>query len=133
MIRQFFDTNVLLYAFKDDQRSGMARELVASGGVIALQSLNEFVNVARRKLEFDWPAVHHAIASLLGVCRLHEVTRLQTQQRALSLAERYQINVHDAMLLSIALEAGCDAFISEDLQDGLIVEDRITVRNPFKD
>ena len=41
--RRFFDTNVLVYAFAaDDPRSARAEALIADGGVIGIQVLNEF-------------------------------------------------------------------------------------------
>jgi predicted nucleic acid-binding protein len=43
----FFDTNVIVYAFaKDDHRTEIAETLLAGGGVIGVQILNEFVAVA---------------------------------------------------------------------------------------
>ena len=47
--RPFLDTNVLVYAFAaNDPRSDRAEALLAAGGVIGVQVLNEFVNVSRR-------------------------------------------------------------------------------------
>jgi len=52
----FFDTNVLVYAVtEDDARSSQAEALLAAGGVISMQILNEFASVARRKLSMSWP------------------------------------------------------------------------------
>ena len=51
---RFFDTNILIYAFAaGDPRNARAEALVAGGGVIGVQVLNEFTNVTRRKLR--WP------------------------------------------------------------------------------
>jgi predicted nucleic acid-binding protein len=51
----FFDTNVLLYAIaQDDPRNAQAEALLASGGMISVQILNEFAAVARRKLSMPW-------------------------------------------------------------------------------
>jgi predicted nucleic acid-binding protein len=47
----FLDTNVLVYAaLQPDSRSETARALLARRGTISVQVLNEFVNVAHRKL-----------------------------------------------------------------------------------
>ncbi|HEY1239306.1 MAG TPA: PIN domain-containing protein [Bryobacteraceae bacterium] len=62
--KPFFDTNVVLYAFRqDDARSQVAETLLAGGGTISVQVLNEFVAVARRKLNRSWKEVHRAIRS----------------------------------------------------------------------
>lgn len=49
--KPFLDTNVLIYAFaRDDPRQQIARKLLAEGGAIGVQTVNEFVAVARGKL-----------------------------------------------------------------------------------
>ena len=48
-MRPFFDTNVVVYAFLDVAKRERALDLIASGGVISAQVLNEFTNVARRQ------------------------------------------------------------------------------------
>ena len=64
--RAFFDTNVLIYALaKGDPRSKRPEELLAAGGVLSVQILNEFVSVARRKILMSWSEVMEA----LGVIR----------------------------------------------------------------
>ena len=56
--RPFLDTNVVLYAFRQgDPRSQRAEFLLAAGGTLSVQVLNEFVNVARRKLNKSWEEV----------------------------------------------------------------------------
>ena len=51
----FFDTNVLVYAIvENDPRKMRARELLAVGGTISVQVLNEFVSVVRRKVKMPW-------------------------------------------------------------------------------
>ena len=47
----FFDTNVVLYLLSaDTAKADRAEELLALGGTISVQVLNEFVAVASRKL-----------------------------------------------------------------------------------
>jgi predicted nucleic acid-binding protein len=47
---EFLDSNVLVYAFTTDPRAARAQGLLARGCTISVQGLNEFTNVARRKL-----------------------------------------------------------------------------------
>jgi predicted nucleic acid-binding protein len=69
MTRALVDTNVVVYAFSTDARSAAALALLAQGCDISLQSLNEFANVARRKLRMSWPDVREALAAIRTVCR----------------------------------------------------------------
>jgi len=41
--------------------STVAKDLIANGGVVSVQMLNEFVNVARRKLRRDWRQIEGAL------------------------------------------------------------------------
>jgi predicted nucleic acid-binding protein len=70
---RFLDTNILIYAFAaGDRCSGRAEALMAEGGVIGVQVLNEFTSVVRRKLRWDWTQVDAALAvisELLGPAR----------------------------------------------------------------
>ena len=60
--KPFFDTNLIIYAFReDDPRCEVARVLLATGGVISVQVLNELVAVLRRKLNFSWDDVLAAV------------------------------------------------------------------------
>ena len=62
--KPFLDTNVLVYAFAaDDRRSPKADELIAWGGTGSVQVLNEFTNVAVRKLRRSWEDVEKALAA----------------------------------------------------------------------
>jgi predicted nucleic acid-binding protein len=50
----FFDTNVLVYSVTADPRKSAADRVLARGGFVSAQVLNEFANVARNKLRQDW-------------------------------------------------------------------------------
>ncbi len=47
------------------------------------------------------------------------------------MAQRHNFSTHDAMILAAALEAGCATLWSEDMQHGMGVDGRLTIRNPF--
>ena len=67
--KPFFDTNVILYAFnQDDTRGKVAETLLAAGGALSVQVLNEFVAVARRKLHKSWEEVRRALDVLRVFC-----------------------------------------------------------------
>ncbi|MCK8788053.1 PIN domain-containing protein [Roseomonas sp. NAR14] len=132
MRRVFLDTNVLLCAaLQPDPRSDAARALLARGGVISVQVLNEFTAVARRKLRRPWPEVGRALAAIRTLCPAPQPLTLAVHDAALGLAETLGYTIDDALILASALEAGCDTLLSQDLQDGQMIEGRLTIRNPF--
>jgi predicted nucleic acid-binding protein len=106
-------------------------DLLAEGGTISVQVLNEFTNVARKKWRRDWAE----IAAALQIIRLHfnpivPVT-LETHQSALELASRDGLSFYDALIVAAAIEAGCDVLFSEDLQHGRMFG-KLVVNNPFR-
>jgi predicted nucleic acid-binding protein len=61
--KPFFDTNVLLYLLSTDAKADQAESLLAGGGVVSVQVLNEFVSVALRKLKMKWPELREILAT----------------------------------------------------------------------
>lgn len=130
--KRFLDTNILIYAFAaDDPRSTRAESLIADGGVIGVQVLNEFTNVARRKLRWHWDQIEASLAvidELFG-----PVASLTTaiHARSVVLARERELSVYDALIVAAALDAGCQLLLSEDLQHGQKFG-TLTVENPFR-
>jgi predicted nucleic acid-binding protein len=130
--RDFFDTNVLIYAVgKNDPRASRAEALLAGGGIVSIQSLNEFVSVARRKLGMPWKEVKEMLDIICVLCPDPVPISLDTHRGAVAIAEKYGYSIYDALIASAALEAGCKTLYSEDLQDGQIINRQLTIRNPF--
>jgi predicted nucleic acid-binding protein len=130
--RAFFDSNVLIYAMvSGDSRRERAQRLVAQGGVISVQVLNEFVAVARRKMRMPWEDVIEALHSVRILFPSPVSITLDTHEAALKIAQRYGFGIHDAQIVSSAIEANCSTLYSEDLQDGQVIERQLTIRNPF--
>jgi predicted nucleic acid-binding protein len=131
--KPFFDTNVLIYAVgRDDPRQATARQLISSGGVISVQVLNEFVSVAHRKLHMSWQVVNEVLHAIQILCPDPVAITITTHQLALRIAQSYGYDIYDSLIAASALEANCDTLFSEDLQDGQGIEERLTVRNPFR-
>jgi predicted nucleic acid-binding protein len=131
--REFLDTSVLIYAVaKNDPRASKAEALLASGGIISIQSLNEFVSVARRKLGMSWKEVKEFLDLICILCSDPVPISLDMHKAALDIAEKYGYGIYDALIVSAALETGCRVLYSEDLQDGQIINRQLTIRNPFQ-
>jgi predicted nucleic acid-binding protein len=132
-VRDFLDTNVLIYAVaKNDPRAAHAEALLASGGIVSIQSLNEFVSVARRKLGMPWKEVKEFLDLICILCPDPVPISLDTHKAAVTIAEKYGYSIYDALVASAALESGCKTLYSEDLQDGQIINRQLAIRNPFR-
>lgn len=131
-VKAFFDTNVLIYAVaQNDPRNAQAEELLASRGVLSVQILNEFVSVARRKILMSWGDVREALDAFRVLCPSPLAITIEAHEASLKIAETYGYNIYDALVIATALQAGCTTLYSEDLQDGQIIDQRLTIRNPF--
>ena len=123
---------MLIYAVgKNDPRASRAEVLLAGGGIVSIQSLNEFVSVARRKLGMPWKEVKEMLDIICVLCPDPVPISLDTHRGAVAIAEKYGYSIYDALIASAALEAGCKTLYSEDLQDGQIINRQLTIRNPF--
>jgi predicted nucleic acid-binding protein len=130
--RAFFDTNVLIYAFaKDDPRTEVAEALLARGGVLGVQTLNEFVAVAVRKLAMPWQDVLQALAEMRILCPSPRPITVETHDTAIRIAGQYRYHIYDSLVIAAALEASCSILYTEDMQDGQVIEG-LTIHNPFR-
>jgi predicted nucleic acid-binding protein len=130
--KPFLDTNVLVYAFAaDDRRSPKADELIASGGAISVQVLNEFANVSVRKLRRSWEDVETALGALRQLLDPPIPLTLAVHEKAIALARGHRFSFYDALIVAAAIQAGCRLLLTEDMADGATI-DGLTIRNPFK-
>ena len=129
--QRFIDTNVLLYLLSSDEaKADRAEETLAGGGVLSVQVLNEFASVASRKLKMSIAEIREALATVRALCKIVPISE-DTHDLGLQIAERYGMSIYDSMVIASALLAGCKALLSEDLQDGQIIEGCLEIRNPF--
>lgn len=132
MPASFLDSNILIYAFaQNDPRSSRAEELLAAGGVINVQVLNEFANVCRRKLGWQWLEIESALAVIDDLLEPARPFTQPVHRRALALARDNQLSFYDALIVAAAMDAGCRRLLTEDLNDGQRLGD-LTIINPFR-
>lgn len=130
--RPFFDTTILFYAIaSEDPRAAIAEELLAAGGQISVQVLNEFVAVARRKLAMPWDEIQDALSAVRALCEPPTLLSVKTHESALKIAAQYGYQIYDALILATAVDAGCDTLYTEDMQAGQSIGP-LTIRNPFR-
>ena len=112
-------------------KADRAERLIGAGGIISVQVLNEIANVARRKMGMSWTQTHAFLSTIRGLLPVQALT-IDVHETGLVLAERYGLPVYDAMIAASALHADCDTLWSEDMQDGIVLEGRLQIVNPFR-
>ncbi|WP_299847371.1 PIN domain-containing protein [uncultured Paracoccus sp.] len=131
MPADFFDTNVILYLLDDSPRADIAAGLLASTGVVSVQVLNETLVNCIKKAGMSWQQAGDFIAGIRQLCQVVDLTA-EIHDVGTALGERYGLSVYDAMIVAAALLSGCDRLYTEDMQDGLLVEGRLRLVNPFR-
>ena len=132
MVAAFFDTNVILYlASEDAAKASHAEELLAAGGVISIQVLNEFVSVSTRKYRRPWSAIEETLSIVRTLCRVEPLT-LAVHEAAVILTRDHKFAFYDALIVASARIAGCDRVFTEDMQHGRVIDNVLTILNPFR-
>ena len=133
MSDRFLDSNVLLYVLDDDgPKRDRAVAVLAGGGTISVQVLNEVLVNCRRKAGMDWDEAGEFLDGIRELCQTVSLTP-EIHDIGRAVGARYRLGVYDAMIVAAALAHGCARLLSEDLHDGLVIEGALTVENPFRD
>ena len=131
MSKPFIDSNIILYLFSSDVlKADKAEEILANGGIISMQVLNEVVAVCRRKLKLSWEEIDALLSALKANLQIVPLT-VTSHALAIELCKQYQLSFYDAHICSAALIAQSSELISEDMQDGMNI-DGLLIQNPFK-
>lgn len=82
-------------------------------------------------MRMSFADTHAFLDMLRGLLMVHPLT-VETHDFGLALAERYRLSVYDAMIVASALHTGCDTLLSEDMQDGMALQEGLRIVNPFR-
>jgi predicted nucleic acid-binding protein len=130
-LKAFVDTNILVYSLGVDPRVARAREVIEAMPVISAQVLNEFVNVAQRKMKLTWAEIDEALADFTDLMPEIMPITLRTHQLGVQIARKHGFHIYDSMIIASASLAGCGILYTEDLSDGALIAG-VQIRNPFK-
>lgn len=135
--KAFFDTNVLVYAFdkSESKKGAIARQLIRDFGtdgnlVLSTQVLQEYYVTVTKvgKIMLTKEEAEEIVNDFA------EFPLVQVDRAIISRAmKRHQSKVFsfwDSLIVESAIQSGCSQLLSEDMQDGLVV-DSLTIRNPF--
>jgi predicted nucleic acid-binding protein len=132
--KAFIDTNVFIYIQRTDvpNKTKISEKTIDSFECIAsTQVLNEICNILTRKYPSPKEKVKHVLHSIQENCTMITVTN-DYPDKALDYHFKYAISYYDALMVVAALEANCKYLISEDMQDGLIIDNKLQVVNIYE-
>ncbi|MDO9053533.1 MAG: PIN domain-containing protein [Gallionella sp.] len=131
MSLSFLDSNIILYLLSADiVKADKAEAIVACGGVVSVQVLNEITSVCQRKLKMPWGDIEAVLTAVKSACNVIPLT-ITTHETAVKIAQRYDISFDDANICAAAILSGAKILVSEDMQDGMNI-DGVIIQNPFR-
>lgn len=134
--KAFLDTNVLIYAYSEDEliKQSVALHLLDSFEdkvIISKQVINELSNILLKKFKLGTDQVENVLLEIDNILPIVDFD-LTTQIKALKLKDRYQFQFYDALIVATALENNCTVVYSEDMQHDMLIDGSLKIINPFK-
>ena len=134
----FWDSNLWIYFFTvssvsdEISKSNTVKSMLIQSSILysSAQVFNEVANVLQKKFKFsetDTLLILQEINSLTTCVPL----TANLSFKALDLKARYKLSWFDSLIVAAALEARCNLLYTEDLHDGLVIEQTLTIKNPF--
>jgi predicted nucleic acid-binding protein len=134
-VKSFFDTNLLIYLYSEDELDKQAQILTQIKNTenrwISTQVLNELSNTLRRKFKLEYADIVKVIAEIRANFEIITV-QIETIELALKIAEKYRYSYYDSAIIAAALESSCTLLYSEDMQHNKIIEGQLKIINPFR-
>ncbi len=136
----FIDSNAFLYTFDEQakEKALLAQRWLESlsdrdCGVTNLQVLNEITSIITRRSKTFGASDPFFRVDAFAIFGSSPLTASATLA-ARNIYKSYRYSWWDCVLLASALELGCTHFLSEDLQDGQVIEGDgrgLTIVDPF--
>ena len=131
--RVFVDTNILIYAFTSDEPDKQEITLKYIDDcqpVISTQVLKEFSNVLLKKGAAGHERLKETIDEIIEIVSVVN-EELKLIIHSIDMHERYKFSFYNSLIIAAALHSQCQVLLSEDMQDGQIIEGRLKIVNPF--
>lgn len=128
----FLDSNICVYAFDHSEpiKKDKARYLLHESPSISSQVIIETYLACSRKLKLTQTTCEE---NTLFLCDITLIVLIDSSvfSIALQLKTKFQFSFLDAVIAAAALQANCTTLYSEDLHHGIVIENKLTIVNPF--
>lgn len=133
--RIFIDSNILIYTIDDNEKTkqqianNIVEQLSENNGIISTQVLQEFYNIATKKLNIPKEHVKILIERLSDCFIVHK-NSVSDIIRAIEISIKTQFSFWDSLIISAAIAENCSFIYTEDLNPGQII-DGVALKNPL--
>jgi predicted nucleic acid-binding protein len=136
----FVDSNIWIYAFLDSEKDHAKQQRVlsllegipADSTVISsVQVINEFHWILSRKYGIDDNTIKAKVTK--GIAAVASIAPLdfKVYQDAFRIRGKYNVSFWDSLIVASALDNKCTVLYSEDMQHGLLIDNKLNVVNPL--
>lgn len=130
----FIDTNIWLYSFIQSQnreKTKIAKTLIKECEIfISTQIINEMCVNLIKKVNFSEEKIQYLIESLYKKYTVFELSQ-DILLKASKIRVNHSFSFWDSVVAASALDCEADYLMSEDMQDGFNLENKLTIINPF--
>ena len=133
-VKTFVDTNILIYAFTADEalkREIALKFLNSCLPVISTQVVKELANVLLKNTSVSLQTIQETINDVINAAEVvsEEMTLIFA---SFDIHKRYRFSFYDSLIIATAINSKCRQLLSEDMQDGQIIDGKLKIVNPFK-
>ena len=130
----FIDTNIWLYSFirsQNREKTKIAGDIIKKCEiVISIQIINEVCVNLIKKVDFSEEKIKNLIESLYKKYTVFELSQ-DIILSASKIRNNHSFSFWDSIVAASALDCDADFLLSEDMQDGFKLENKLTIINPF--
>ena len=130
----FIDTNIWLYSFIQSQnkdKTEIASAIIKECEiVISTQIINEMCVNLIKKVDFSEKKIRNLIESLYRKYTVFELSQ-DIFLKSSNIRANHTFSFWDSVVAASALDCDAEYLITEDMQDGFTLEDKLTIINPF--
>lgn len=132
-MKTFLDSNILIYLIGNDDstKKKIVKNIISPDQFISTQVIAENVNVCLKKFRLDKEIAFSHGKNLLQKFTVLTIEK-STMEKSFLISNTYNLSFWDSLIIAAALQADCTLLYSEDMQDGLLIEKKLTIKNPFK-
>jgi predicted nucleic acid-binding protein len=138
----FIDTNIWLYGLTSpedgaggdkrqktlDLLSHLTKESVI---IVSAQVINEFHwNMTKKFGQQDKAALELVTANIEPITIITDLG-YTIYRSAFDLRSKYSLSFWDSLIAASALDASCETLYTEDMQHGLVINNKLSITNPF--
>jgi predicted nucleic acid-binding protein len=131
----FIDTNILIYAYSEDepQKKKVVEKILEKPDsiIISTQIINEFIHATYKKKRLTLNQIFSVVIELFDSLSVVSIAE-STIAEALKIMQKYRYSYFDSLMLSSALEHSCTKIYTEDMHNTQMIENSLTIENPFK-